>query len=99
MSAAPIPIAGPRPRWGGTLARSVYTGVVLGMLSGFLTLLFTISVLWVRQFLLHRSGIDIRIVYREIAPAVAVSVAVLAFLGNVLYERTHPAPVAAGLRS
>ena len=99
MSAAHIPLDGPRPRWGGTLARSVYVAVALGMLSGFLTLLVSILTLWVGEFLLHRVHTDIRVVYRQIAPVVAVIVAALAFCGNLVWERTHPAPVAAGQRT
>ena len=97
--AAHVRLAGPHPGWGGSLARSVFAGVALGMLSGFLTLLISILSLWVAKFLLHRPIPDIRIVYREVAPAVAATVAAIACLGNLVWERTHPAPVAAGQRT
>lgn len=81
--------------WGGTLARSLYAGVLVGMISGFLTLLLSIVTIIVGKFLLHRLSIDVPVVYREIAPAVAITVAILTFLGNLLWERTHPAPAPA----
>lgn len=78
--------------WGGTLARSLYAGVVVGMLSGFVTLLISIVGILGSKILLNRIPFDVSAVYREIAPAVAIAVAVLVFLGNLVWERTHPAP-------
>jgi uncharacterized membrane protein YbhN (UPF0104 family) len=79
-------------RWGASLARSLYAGVFVGMISGFLTLLISIVTLIIGKLLFNRVLIDPPVIYREIAPAVAVIVAVLTFIGNLVWERTHPAP-------
>jgi hypothetical protein len=86
-----------RPRWRGTLGRSLYVGLVVGALSGFLTLLVGLVAVLVAGGL--AGPVDIRVVYREIAPRVAAMVAVVAFLGNAVWERTHPVPVATGERT
>src|ERR1041385_4016844 len=78
--------------WGGTLARSLYAGVFVGMISGFLTLLISIVSIVIGKLLFNRLLIDIPVIYREVAPAVAVCVALLVFAGNIAWERTHPAP-------
>jgi len=79
-------------RWGGSVARSAYAGVCVGMIAGFLTLLVALLGLIAGRLFFHRVGVDITIVYREVAPAIAVSVAILVFFGNFVWERTHPAP-------
>lgn len=78
--------------WGGTLARSLYAGVFVGMISGFLTLLISIVSLIVGKLVFNRLLIDPPVIYRTIAPVVAILVAVLTFAGNTIWERTHPAP-------
>jgi predicted lipid-binding transport protein (Tim44 family) len=79
-------------RWGGSVARSIYAGVVVGMLAGFLTLMIALFGMIAARLFLQRFSLDITIVYREVAPAIAVFVAILVFLGNIVWERTHPAP-------
>ena len=81
--------------WGGTLARSVYAGVFVGMISGFLTLLVSLLSVIIGEFIFHRLLIELPLVYRAIAPSVAITVAVLTFVGNMMWERTHPAPAPA----
>lgn len=81
--------------WGGTLARSLYAGVVVGMLAGFVTLVISIVGIIGSKILLNRIPFDVTAIYREIAPAVAIAVAVLVFFGNLFWERTHPAPAPA----
>jgi hypothetical protein len=81
--------------WGGTVARSLYAGVFVGMISGFLTLLVSILGIIVGKLFLNRLAFDVTVIYREVAPAVAVCVAVLVFAGNIVWERTHPAPAPA----
>jgi hypothetical protein len=56
------------------------------------TLLISIISIIIGQLIFHRTLIDVPLIYRAIAPAVAIAVAVLVFLGNLLWERTHPAP-------
>ena len=74
------------------MARSLYAGVFIGMISGFLTLLLSIVTIIVGKFLLQRLTFDITVIYRQVAPVVALCVAVLVFAGNIVWERTHPAP-------
>jgi hypothetical protein len=81
--------------WGGTVARSLYAGVFVGAISGFVTLLISIVSIVIGELLFRRLLIEIPIIYRTIAPAVAIAVAVLVFLGNLLWERTHSAPAPA----
>ncbi len=79
-------------RWGGTVARSLYAGVFVGMIAGFVTLLVSIISIAIGELVFHRTLIEIPLIYRAVAPAVALSVAVLVFVGNFVWERTHPAP-------
>jgi predicted lipid-binding transport protein (Tim44 family) len=94
LPSAPHPSSGLRS-WGGTVARSLYAGVLIGMISGFLTLLIAILTVIVGKLLLQRLAFDITVIYRAVAPAVAICVAVLVFAGNIVWERTHPAPAPA----
>ena len=77
------------------MARSLYAGIFVGMISGFLTLLVSILGIIVGKLFLNRLAFDVTVIYREVAPAVAVCVAVLVFAGNIVWERTHPAPAPA----
>jgi hypothetical protein len=77
------------------VARSLYAGVFVGMISGFLTLLISILGIVVGKLFFNRIAFDITVIYREVAPAVAICVAVLVFAGNIVWERTHPAPAPA----
>ena len=81
--------------WAGTLARSLYAGVVVGVLSGFVTLVISIVAIIGSKIVLNRIPFDVTAIYREIAPVVAIAVAVLVFFGNLIWERTHPAPAPA----
>src|SRR5512140_1511898 len=94
LPSAPRPSSGLRS-WGGTLARSLYAGVFVGAISGFVTLLMSIASIVVGKLLTGRLLIDIPLIYRALAPTVAIVVAVLVSLGNLLWERTHPAPAPA----
>ncbi len=65
------------------------------MIAGFVTLLVAIASIAIGELVFHRALIEIPLIYRAIAPAVAISVAVLVFFGNLVWERTHPAPAPA----
>lgn len=81
--------------WGGTLARSLYAGVLVGTICGFLTMVISLFSIILGKVIFDRILIDPPFIYREIAPAVAVLMAIVTFAGNAIWERTHPAPAPA----